>query len=211
MESFIQEYFSIILHYIMTEILLLQLCKGFLTNGKAEQGGLPSVLYLQLDNTSRENKNNLLFTYLHLLVVHKVFRKIKLGFLIVGHTHDQIDQMFSRFSRKLAKCKAFTYDDLCAIIKDSYTPNPQITLLTETFDFRRFAFSEPSLVVHTLRNITFHHQFKMKLCNPDDIVPTQWGKKFSTVLDWTPERWSSTLERRESREDYVGFSSNASL
>lgn len=31
-------------------------------------GGLPLVLYLQLDNTSRENKNNLLFAYLHMLI-----------------------------------------------------------------------------------------------------------------------------------------------
>ena len=187
--------------------LIVTIMQRIFNEWENKSGGLPPILYLQLDNTSRENKNNLLFTYLHLLVVHKVFRKIKLGFLIVGHTHDQIDQMFSRFSRKLAKCKAFTYDDLCALIQESYTPNPQITLLTETFDFRRFAFSDPSLVVHTLRNITFHHQFKIELCNPGDLVPTQWGKKFSTISDWTPEGGVQLL--KEDRAEKIMWASQA--
>jgi hypothetical protein len=77
---------------------------------------LPPVLYLQLDNTSRENKNNLLFLYLHMLVLKGMFKKIKVGFLLIGHTHDQIGQIFSRFFVKLAKSKAFGYDDLCKII-----------------------------------------------------------------------------------------------
>jgi hypothetical protein len=102
---------------------------------RLKDSGLPPVLYLQLDNTSRENKNNLLFLYLHMLVLKGVFNKIKVGFLLVGHTHDQIDQMFSRFSIKLAKSKAFVYEDLCKIIQQSYKPNPEICLLTETFDF----------------------------------------------------------------------------
>src|SRR5450759_689618 len=170
-------------------------------------GGLPPILYLQLDNTSRENKNNLLFTYLHMLVVKKVFRKIKVGFLIVGHTHDQIDQMFSRFSVRLAKCKAFTYEALCTIIKDSYKPVPDINLLTETFDFRRFAFSDPSIVVHTLQNIIFHHQYKIMYCDADDIVPSQWGKKFSTDTDWKPNGGVKLLQ--EDRVEKIMWASEA--
>ena len=126
--------------------LVVTIMQRIFNEWEKKLGGLPPVLYLQLDNTSRENKNNLLFTYLHMLLVKKVFRKIKLGFLIVGHTHDQIDQMFSRFSRKLAKCKAFAYEELCSLLKDSYTPTPEIQLLTETFDFRRFAFTDLRLL-----------------------------------------------------------------
>ena len=36
--------------------------------------------------------------YLCHLVEEKVFDKIKLSFLMVGHTHEDVDQMFSRYS-----------------------------------------------------------------------------------------------------------------
>ena len=60
---------------------------------------LPPVLYIQFYNTARENKNSTVFGYLSMLVEQAVFRKVKVNFLLVGHTHDHIDQMFSTFSR----------------------------------------------------------------------------------------------------------------
>ena len=60
---------------------------------------LPPVFYIQLDNTVRENKNSTVFGYLSMLVKQGVFRKVKVNFLLVGHTNDHIDQMFSTFSR----------------------------------------------------------------------------------------------------------------
>lgn len=39
--------------------------------------------------------------FLNMLVETRVFRKIELGFLLVGHSHDlRIDQIFNRFSKK---------------------------------------------------------------------------------------------------------------
>ena len=49
------------------------------------------VLYLQLDNTSCENKNHTVFGYLNMLFELRIFQKVKVGFLLVGHTHDHID------------------------------------------------------------------------------------------------------------------------
>ncbi|KAL3694898.1 hypothetical protein R1sor_008549 [Riccia sorocarpa] len=46
------------------------------------EGTLPPTLYLQLDNTVLENKNNILFAYLSMLLEKKVFTKTKLGFLL---------------------------------------------------------------------------------------------------------------------------------
>ena len=59
---------------------------------------LPRVLYMQLDNTRCENKSQVVFGYLSMLVELRIFQKVKVGFFFVGHTHDHIDQMFSRFS-----------------------------------------------------------------------------------------------------------------
>lgn len=49
-------------------------------------------------NMARECKNRYLFTYLKSLVDCGTFQEIYLDFLPVGHTHCDIDQMFSRFS-----------------------------------------------------------------------------------------------------------------
>jgi hypothetical protein len=56
----------------------------------------PAVLYLQLDNVST-NKGTLVFKCLSWLVASGVFAKIKVGYLVVGHTHEYIDQFFSRW------------------------------------------------------------------------------------------------------------------
>ena len=42
--------------------------------------------------------------YLSMLVEKGIFKKIKINLLLVGRTHDHIDKMFSRFSKKLARC-----------------------------------------------------------------------------------------------------------
>lgn len=57
----------------------------------------PSTLYLQFDNCSCENKNKYMLAYCHWLVANQVFRSITMSFLPVGHTHEDIDQMFSTF------------------------------------------------------------------------------------------------------------------
>ena len=57
----------------------------------------PPILCIQLDNTARENMNSIVFEYLSILVNQGLFRKVKVNFLLVGHTHDHIDQMFSTF------------------------------------------------------------------------------------------------------------------
>ena len=51
------------------------------------QEKLPPTLILQLDNTSQENKNSRMFAFLAQLVEAKVFERVIVNFLPVGHTH----------------------------------------------------------------------------------------------------------------------------
>ena len=53
-----------------------------------------NVLYL-LDNTSGDNKNRYVMAFLAFLVHIRVFEKVKVSFMEVGHTHEDIDQFFS--------------------------------------------------------------------------------------------------------------------
>ena len=128
-------------------------------------GPLPPVLYVQLDNTARENKNSTVFGYLSMLVDQGVFTKIKVNFLLVGHTHDHIDQMFSTFSRQLSRYNAFTLPHLVTIICEAYTPRPTVVHLTQIYDFKRYISHDPKSqdkVLAQLNNISFNHVFLLK-------------------------------------------------
>jgi hypothetical protein len=82
---------------------------------------LPPVLFLQLDNCTRENKNRFLMFYLALLVKEGVFQKVYVNFLQVGHTHEDVDQMFSRISEYLKDKNIYSIVDLIRCLKKSFT------------------------------------------------------------------------------------------
>lgn len=49
---------------------------------------LPPRLFIQLDNTCKENRNKILFSYFDMLIRRGIFREIYISFLPVGHTHE---------------------------------------------------------------------------------------------------------------------------
>ena len=57
-----------------------------------------------ISNVCRECKNRYIFVYLKSLIDCGTFKHIYLSFLPVGHTHCDIDQMFSRLAVFLAGC-----------------------------------------------------------------------------------------------------------
>jgi hypothetical protein len=86
----------------------------------AREGRLPSTLYLQLDNTSKQCKGRYMIGWLGYLIKQGVFTNIVLSFLPVGHTHEDIDQIFSRLSVFLACHDAFNMEQLHEAIRGSY-------------------------------------------------------------------------------------------
>ena len=85
---------------------------------------LPPTLWIQLDNTAKDNKNRYVFAYCHSLVDMGLFQEVEVNFLPVGHTHCDIDQLFSRISVHLYGNNCFNFKDLlrkarkaCSLIK----------------------------------------------------------------------------------------------
>ena len=62
---------------------------------------LPPHLLSQLDNATSDNKNRYVFMFLSLLTTLGVFITIEVGFLLVGHTHEDIDGTYGRMSSNL--------------------------------------------------------------------------------------------------------------
>jgi hypothetical protein len=132
------------------------------------KGKLPHinpVLYLQIDNCG-ENKNKTLIAFLADLVRKKVFAKIKACFLMVGHTHDDIDQIFGTIATHIKQIHIFCPDreTLFSCIQDAFLKvqdKPTIFSVeaTEVFDFT--AFYKPFID----KKISYHqipHQFRVK-------------------------------------------------
>jgi CO dehydrogenase nickel-insertion accessory protein CooC1 len=54
-----------------------------------------------MDNFVKDNKNQHLLMFLSLLMVRDVLEEVKLGLIVAGHTHEDIDGCFCYLSKKL--------------------------------------------------------------------------------------------------------------
>jgi hypothetical protein len=81
---------------------------------------LPRILYLQLDNAS-DNKNKYMMAFTEHLVNVGVFDKVEIGFLVVGHTHEDIDQRFSVLSKHLNLFDAVTPSQWAQRVTDAFS------------------------------------------------------------------------------------------
>jgi len=99
---------------------------------------LPECLYLQLDNCAGENKNRYVFAFLSLLVAKGIFKQVYVGFLMVGHTHEDVDAMFSKFSESMRTKDAYTLPQMMDIFCNCYSGHPVPSLVEEVPDFKSF-------------------------------------------------------------------------
>jgi hypothetical protein len=74
------------------------------------------------------------FEYLSMLVELGIFQKVKVGFFIVVHTHDYIDQMFSRFSVTRKSKNVGSLPSLIECIKKAYILELVFHILEEIVD-----------------------------------------------------------------------------
>ena len=93
------------------------------------RGTLPKVLYLQLDNCVRENKNTAVAVYLSWLVERGVFDAVFVSYLPVGHTHNECDQLASRLGVGVRWNECKTLDEFLAVLKGCLSPTPLVELL----------------------------------------------------------------------------------
>ena len=68
---------------------------------------------MQLDNTSKDNKNHTVFGFLAWLVAEGHFAKATVSFLPDGHTYEEIDALFGVVVRYLRRfLMIFTHTNL---------------------------------------------------------------------------------------------------
>jgi hypothetical protein len=72
----------------LTVEVLTRVLKNIEQKYLKEKKLLPNKLFIQLDNTCKENRNKILFSFFDLLLRRGIFNEIYISFLPVGHTHE---------------------------------------------------------------------------------------------------------------------------
>ena len=118
---------------------------------------LPEVLYVQADNVN-SNKSKAFMAYLCHLVNLGVFKKVKVNYLLVGHTHEFIDQMFSRFSLALRHEDAFTLEQLMDVAHNSLQQHPEVVKVEGSFNWTKWFDG----FLQNFFDLSFNHAFKVQ-------------------------------------------------
>ena len=102
---------------------------------------LPKKLFLQLDNSAKDNKNRYVMVFCSLLTAKKVFKEVTVGFLIIGYTHEDIDAHFSYLSKLLKMKNMYVLADLMKAFMDSEKTIAFIPeLVQKVADFKKFLY-----------------------------------------------------------------------
>jgi len=93
------------------------------------------------------------------LVDNGIFKKVKVCFLLVGHTHENIDQLFSRMAVSLRKSDVWTMNDLAAVGRGCFTPTPLVAFVEAGYDWDKYCKGADN--VQQIHDISYSHNFKV--------------------------------------------------
>ena len=145
---------------------------------------LPPIVNVQMDNAMGDNKNRFVFCFWSLLVANKIFREVNVNFMIVGHTHDDIDALFERWSMALKKESFPTIPLLMKSFMDIETISTIPHLIEEVPNFKKFIENGIADEENTLLGHTKVQQFKFYVDAME--CPVMKYKLLCTDDDWLP-------------------------
>ncbi|KAL3694056.1 hypothetical protein R1sor_007707 [Riccia sorocarpa] len=149
---------------------------------------LPRAFLLQMDNSAKDNKNIHVLAFCSELVKRGIFETVDVNFLMVGHTHEDIDALFSKVSARTINKDVLTLPTLMAEIWESEAMHPVPLLLEEVADYK-------SYVGGFLDKLEGHSQpigFRFSMANNVPIY------KFQSKVDgpWLPEGGHSLWKKQ---------------
>ena len=130
-----------------------------------------------------------MFSFLAALVELDVFKEITVEFLMVGHTGNQCDQLFSILTEEF-KCEMKTVEELISKIeKAPISPKPKVHRLLHIWDWK--AFIEPLFTKTMLQNHSKYNSFQFKI--ERGLVMFR-AKKYPQYLEWYPQEGIKLLK-----------------
>jgi hypothetical protein len=99
---------------------------------------LPRHLLLQLDNSGKDNKNQTVMAFCSQLVLRGVFETITVSFLMVGHTHEDVDALFSRVGIRIYNKELATLFSLMAEVWECTSKHPVPRFIQEVAAYKAY-------------------------------------------------------------------------
>ena len=146
---------------------------------------LPPILNVQMDNAASDNKNRFVFCFWSLLVAKGIFREVYVNFMLVGHTHDDVDALFGRWSMELKKNNYPTIPLLMKSFMDAETIPVIPHLIEEVPDFKGFIEGYIAEGAETLEGHSKAQAFKFYV--DSNGYPMMKYKIYCTDNDWLPK------------------------
>ncbi|KAL3676114.1 hypothetical protein R1sor_026062 [Riccia sorocarpa] len=140
---------------------------------------LPPIFMLQMDNSAKDNKNQHVLAFCSELVIRGVFEIVEVNFLMVGHTHEDVDALFSKVIARTINKDVLTLPALMVEVWGSEAMHPVPMLLEEVADYKTYA-------NECLKPLIGHSQpigFRFSMA---DNVPVYRTQK-DVDGPWTPE------------------------
>jgi len=169
--------------YLMTEEYetganhIVEVLHRTLSN-KRRTSKIPPILFIQADNCTRENKNTFFFSYCESLVAWGVFREVHVSFLPKGHTHEDIDQIFSETARALRIRNAFSIAEMAKILRTSYNPKPSVEVINNIANWSGLCKRTRCAPIHS--HPTFSHFRFFKFMRSNRTTPAGTGSYATT-------------------------------
>ena len=117
-----------------------------------------------------------------------MFDRIEAGFLPIGHTHEDIDQLFSRTSERLRSSDCITLDDLHTELGKVYNSDSTVRHMAHVANWSGLCEKDKLLA-----NITNFSQYRYFMFSRTEVYPasdlcTLCHVKIKSTEDWRPIR-----------------------
>ena len=175
---------------------------------QSKLGSLPKKFMFQSDNCHKDLKNQYLLSFFYLLVELNVFDEIEMNQMPVGHTHNDVDFLFSLVAAHLKKMEIPTFEILKTELSKVKIDKtfPEVIEMLSTTDFSGF-------IKEYLLPISGHtsfFQFKIrkendltKLYLKEDELDDSWKFPRSIqLLSRRPENFSFSVSPFRTETDY---------
>lgn len=154
------------------------------------EGALPKILQLQMDNTCKQNKNKYMLGWMFHLVSIGTFDEVRLNFFPVGHTHADVDQMFSRLAVHLMGVDSKSRAGLLRCLREGFSMSNGGSVHGEHLD--RAAnishFLEP-LLESKLEGVTNYQMFKISKSDARTVLEA-YVTELSEFSEGLTQNWS---------------------
>ena len=148
--------------------------------------GFTPLLLIQMDNCAKDYKSKYNMLFWSALTAKGIFCEVRVSFLIVGHTHEDMDAMFGRFGQRLKIEECHALPNLMASFMEARDLTIVPSLIHEVADFKEWVkgyyheFGQDRLIGYSKA-----HQFSFYV-DPEG-VPLMQYKVFCTDPSWVPK------------------------